>query len=578
MLEFLRKSPLLRRILCLCLVLTMAGTMCSCNLIDKFLASLLIPQRRTIPFSEMTYTRPDFESFQSTAETLTKQIQENKISYKRQLSDIKDLTRKYWSYRTMYSLCYIHYALDNTNAFYTEEYAFFGETNPKLQYAMEDLFVACAKSKHKKRFESDYFGVGYLDTYLGGGQYSPELVTLMQQEAQLIQSYNQEAAKGTVLYLGQERPLSQLLAQAATKSEHQNILKAYKQQTNKTLGEIYVDLVKVRLQITELLGYNTYAEYAYKQTNRDYTAQAGAAFVSQVEQHLVPLFKTLNEKDIYYPTLSRLNTEDILPIAGKALSAMDDSIQEVYRFLQEYDLYNITPSDNKINQEFTTYIENYDAPFMIINPQGESSDLLSFAHEFGHFTDMYANYNTNFSLDLSECASMGMEYLFVSYLPQDKKSLQEELEAHKMYSTLYVHVVQSAYTAFEQAVYQLPKEEVTLTKINGIAKDVTNRFDLHEEDFGLTWTWIPHFYEQAFYCISYCFSNDIAFQLYQEECAQAGNGVSLYIDLIQWNPDQTFLENIRRVGLVDPCDESRITAMRDFLTDYYEDTQLQSAA
>jgi oligoendopeptidase F len=168
--------------------------------------------------------------------------------------------------------------------------------------------------------------------------------------------------------------------------------------------------------------------------------------------------------------------------------------------------------------------------------------------------------------------------LFVAYLPQDKKSLQEELEAHKMYSTLYVQVVQSAYTAFEQAVYQLPKEEVTLTKINGIAKDVTNRFDLHEEDFGLTWTWIPHFYEQAFYCISYCFSNDIAFQLYQEECAQAGNGVSLYIDLIQWNPDQTFLENIRRVGLVDPCDESRITAMRDFLTDYYEDTQLQSAA
>ncbi len=571
MLKFLRKYSSVRRFLCLCLVIVMAGTLCSCNIINRLLTALLTPERRTIPFSEMTYARPDFKSYQFTVETLTKQIKENKLSYKRQLSGLRDLNQAYWQYYTMYSLCYIYYALDTTNTFYTEEYTFFGETNPEMQAVMEDLFVACAKSKHKKRFESDYFGEGYLDTYTGGGQYSPELVALLQQEAQFLQAYHQAAGKGTVLYLGQERLLSQLLADAKSETERKNILDAYKQQTNKTLGNIYVSLVKTRLQIADLLGYDAYADYAYSKLERDYTAQMGAEFVAQVEQYLVPLYETLCKKGVDYPSLPSLAWEDILPITGKSLSNMDPLIKEVYTFLEEYELYDVSPSHSKINQEFTTYIENYDAPFMIINPRGNSDDLLAFAHEFGHFTDMYVNYNTNYTLDLSECASMTMEYLFMSHLPQDKVDLKENLEGYKMYDTLYVYVVQSAYTAFEQAVYQLSPEEVTRSKINAIAKDVADRFGIQGEDgdFGLTWTWVPHFYEQAFYCISYCFSNDIAFQIYQAECDKAGDGVSLYLDLIHWDLEQTFLENIERVGLVNPCSENRITEIRNFLSTYY---------
>lgn len=580
MMKFLRKYPPIRRFLCLCLVIVLAGTLCSCNIISGLLTSLLTPERRTIPFSEMTYTRPDFENYQSTVETLTKKIKENKIAYKRQLSGLRDLNQDYWQYYTMYSLCYIHYALDTTNSFYMEEYAFFGETNPEMQSVMEDLFVACAKSKHKKRFELDYFGKGYLDTYLGGGQYSPELVKLMQQEAQFIQAYHQAAGKGTVLYLGQERSLSQLLADATSETERKKILDTYKQQTNKTLGDIYVSLVKTRLQIADLLGYDSYTDYAYSKLERDYTAQMGAKFVAQVEQSLVPLYQTLSKAGVDYPTLPKLSWQDIPAIMGSSLRQMDSAVREVYDFLEEYQLYDIKPSAGKINQEFTTYIENYDAPFMIINPRGDSEDLLSFAHEFGHFTDMYVNYNTNFALDQSECASMAMEYLFLSYLPESQGDLKERLEAYKMYDTLYVYVVQSGYTAFEQAIYQLSAEELTLSKINAIAKDVAHRFGMEDEsmDFGLTWTWVPHFYEQAFYCISYCFSNDVAFQIYQKECDEKGVGKNLYLDLIQWDLEQTFLENIDRVGLVNPCTENRVLEIRNFLSTYYGYYSQQSAA
>ena len=295
MLKFVRKYTFVQKIICLCMVLCIAGTTCSCNLLNRMLSSLLVPERRTVAFSEMTYTRPDFKAVQSEIETLKKQIEKDNVSYKKQLAGLRNFNRAYWDYYSMYSLCYVHYALDTTDSYYKDEYAFFGETNPKMQYLLEDLFVACNQSKHKKRFEADYFGEGYLDAYDEGSSYSPELVEYLQQEAKYLQQYHDASADDTITYLGQKRPFSELMEEARTEAEQEKILSAYKVQTNKKLGEIYVNLVKTRLQIAKLLGYDSYAAYAYETLERDYTASMGAQFVNQVETYLVPLYKELTK-------------------------------------------------------------------------------------------------------------------------------------------------------------------------------------------------------------------------------------------------------------------------------------------
>ncbi|MBP3391766.1 MAG: hypothetical protein J6L76_03145 [Clostridia bacterium] len=579
MLKFVRKYTFIQKIICLCIVLCIAGTTCSCNLLNRMLSSLLVPERRTVAFSEMTYTRPDFKAVQSEIETLKKQIEKDNVSYKKQLAGLRNFNRAYWDYYSMYSLCYVHYALDTTDSYYKDEYAFFGETNPKMQYLLEDLFVACNQSKHKKRFEADYFGEGYLDAYDEGSSYSPELVEYLQQEAKYLQQYHDASADDTITYLGQKRPFSELMEEARTEAEQEKILSAYKVQTNKKLGEIYVNLVKTRLQIAKLLGYDSYAAYAYETLERDYTASMGAQFVNQVETYLVPLYKELTKDGVGYPELPALSWQQISKTTGKALSGIDPAVKDIYTYLEEYQLYDAAPSSGKIAQDFTTYIENYDAPFMIINPRGNWTDVLTFAHEFGHFTDMYLNYNTNYSLDLSECASMSMEYLILPQIAKENAELSRKLSAYKMYDTLSVYITQSAYTAFEQKVYQLSPEHVNLSEINSIARDVAQRFGSEERsNFEYTWAMIPHFYEKAFYCISYCFSNDVAFQIYQKECEQAGSGADVYLDLIQWDAQQTFLENIQRVGLVDPCAKGRMQEMRDFLADYYGYSDQAAAA
>ncbi|MBR5280561.1 MAG: hypothetical protein IKU26_06325 [Clostridia bacterium] len=305
----------------------------------------------------------------------------------------------------------------------------------------------------------------------------------------------------------------------------------------------------------------------------------GAEFVVQVEESLVPLFKRLCLNGYtQHPTLGRMAWQNVASTVGTAVSRMDPSIKEVYTYMDKYDLYDIAPTAGKVSYGFTGYIPVYEAPFIVMSARQNQEDLLSFAHEFGHFTDMYLNYGNNSVLDLSECASQGMEFLMLSYLPQSQKDLQNLLVEYKMYDTLYVYVLQSAYTAFEQEVYALPAGEVTLSKINQIARKISTRFALQEDDinFKTNWVQIPHFFQEGFYCISYCVSGDVAFQIYQAECAQAGSGVDLYLDLIHWNSEQTFLENLQRVNLKNPCEKTRVQELAQFLSDYF--TQEMSLA
>ncbi len=568
------------RFLCLILVFLLSGILSGCSILQSLFAPLPYDGRPTVPFSEMEYTRPDVDGYLKKVQNTTKTIQENKVAYAKQLNNLNALNEGYWDYYTMYTLAYLKYAINTNDPFYSEEYVFFGETEPKINQALENLYVACSQSKHKAKFESGYFGEGFLDQYEGGGTLSNELVQLLQQEAQLIQNYGTQTANPTVLYMGQTHPLEDLLASAYTASERKNILNAYYKQANEKLGEIYTELVKVRLQISAKLGYTSYADYAYERFERDYTAQMGADFVAQVEQKLVPLYKQLTSNpNTQTPVLSSLSWREITNIVGPAVSNIDASVKEAFAFMEEYELYDVAPSSGKVQYDFTTYISAYEAPFIVMNALENQTDLFSFAHEFGHFTDMYLNYNSNAILDLSECASQGMEYLMLSYLPDTQKELRSNLTEYKMYDTLYIYITQSAYTAFEQQVYALKPQEVTLDRINAIASDVGMRFGLQDKNmmFSSEWILIPHFFEEAFYCISYCVSNDVALQIYQAECSKSGSGADLYLDLINWDLEQTFLENLDRVKLVNPCKKERVAEIAQFLQDYY-DFELQAAA
>ncbi len=555
-----------KRSLCLVCVLCMVGVFSGCNLLQSLFYTPY--ERQTVPFSEMAYARPDFDGYQKKIQQATEAIEQNRGSYQQQLDGINALNEGYWDYQTMYALAELKYALNTADSFYYDECTFYGKTSPELRQAFEALYVACSRSAHKDKFEEDYFGEGFLDQYQKGGTLSQEVVQLLQQEASLTLSYQEQMANATVNYFGQNRSLAEWLQTVTATEERSKIIDAYITQSNQTCSQIYADLVKVRLQIARAQGYSSYAEYAYQALSRDYTAEMGATFVETVAAKLVPLYQQVASQSPVNQRLPGLSDQQTPEIVIKALRKMHPEIGDAASFMVQYALYDIAPSAHKVDYNFTTYLSNYDAPFIAVNPTETQLDVLTFSHEFGHFLDMYMNYNTNDVLDQSESASQAMEYLILQYLPDSESALQETLTTYKMYESLAIYIEQSAYTAFEQQVYALPLEEVSAQRINAIAKQVQAQFGLAQGDtaFDRSWVFVSHFYEQAFYCISYCVSNGVAMQLYQAECADSGSGVQTYMEMLDWDPEKDFLENMERAGLRNPLDQSFLEETAVFLT------------
>ena len=214
---------------------------------------------------------------------------------------------------------------------------------------------------------------------------------------------------------------------------------------------------------------------------------------------------------------------------------------------------------------FQTYLSDYEAPFLFLDADGSSDDILSLAHEFGHYCDAYVNENAYETIDLAEVYSQAMEYLTLSQLREQLDEDEvENLARVKMIDTVEMYVQQASFAAFEHEVYALGAENLNAEAINEIARRTAIDYGYYDgyydAFYALSWVDIVHFFEQPFYVVSYPVSNDLAMQIYALEQAQSGAGTERYLSSLE--RDFTGL-----MGLVDeggfqsPFDAGRISAI-----------------
>jgi oligoendopeptidase F len=187
---------------------------------------------------------------------------------------------------------------------------------------------------------------------------------------------------------------------------------------------------------------------------------------------------------------------------------------------------------------FETYLNDYEAPFLFVNSEGTNEDILTFAHEFGHYSDAYVNLNAYETVDLAETYSQAMEYLVLSRL--DEQLDEEEVDnlaRIKMIDTVEMFVEQASYAEFEHRVYALGAENLSAEVLNETARQVAKEYGYYvyryDEFFSLSWIDIPHYFEQAFYIVSYPISDDLAMQIFDLERGEAGAGMRRYLDNLE---------------------------------------------
>lgn len=530
----------LRKRLCaLLLALLMTLSLGGCSLSFPGFDSLL--RSGGVSFDEMEYSRPVTEEISDCASEICYML-DSGAGYRKVVSALDTFYLYYWSFQTMYTLAEIRSDLDTSDEYYEEEYEYCREADAAVSSLFDEVMLACVNSDLKDRLDHEYFNgmleANYSGLYENGTE---KLTELYEQESELLIDY-----RDALIEL----------------NSYEDTDEAYKT-CNGKMAQIYIDLVKLRHAKAKEIGYDSYADYAYDGFGRSYTADDLRDYIAAIKDKLIPLYFAVCENELNdesYEALAPFSPENSLELVKNTVSAMDGDLKKAMSYMLDYGLYDVSESESKLGGSYVIYINDYNSPFLFVNPEGYQEDILTVAHEFGHFGDMFANFGGDPDMDTSETMSQGMEYLLLCNL--EDRELAKKLTDFKLCDTLSLYATQACFNEFEEAVFSLPEDELTVDRVNSIYAELANAYGFGEsygDVVGLSWVDINHLFEYPFYVISYCVSDSAAFNLYLMELEESGSGLEAYMDLQADAAGTDFLSLLDDKGLPSPISPETVT-------------------
>ena len=183
-------------------------------------------------------------------------------------------------------------------------------------------------------------------------------------------------------------------------------------------------------------------------------------------------------------------------------------------------------------------------PYLLVNYQGKTRDVMTLAHELGHGVHQVlaggqGHLMADTPLTLAETASVFGEMLtFRSLLDSETDPKRRKIMlASKVEDMLNTVVRQIAFFDFEQRLHNERREgELTAERIGEIWLAVQTeslgpalRFD---EGYRNYWTYIPHFIHSPFYVYAYAFGDCLVNSLYAVYQDAAGGFAERYLKML----------------------------------------------
>lgn len=489
------------------------------------------------PFSEMVYARPSTQDAQAILDEIEVLIdQDDKNGLIAAADRFYDWLADYY---TAYFLSNIYTSADLTDKYWEEENSFCLNIEPEVNSLMESMHEMLAGARCRKALEEEYFGDGFFDAYDEDSFWDDEMIELSQKESELISRYY--AQQDTRYTIGTP---------------------AFYFHCADDMAQTLVELIQVRKQIAARAGYSSYSEYAGAAFfSRDFSTEEVDRLVAEIREELVPLYRK-------YSSLSGssdpCDDAQMLRYLESVVSNLGDAPLDAFRLMQQAGLYDIRYSPNKYNSSFEVYLDSYQEPFLFLNPIQTRYDCLTLCHEFGHFCRDYASWGTPTSIDVQEFFSQAMEYLAL-YYGEDA----DDLVTVKLADSLCTYVEQACYASFEQQMYALPDDQLTVEGLYALYDQVNRDFGFSPSDYDRReFITITHFYTSPLYIISYIISNDAAMQIYELEQASAGSGFRKFLEVLG-SEEYSFLSFVKSAKLESPFKAGRIREVREFFEEAF---------
>lgn len=526
----------MKKIICIILALALSLSLAGCS--PDQLLGLFVKEEAPTPthFEKMQYTRPNPEDLQNALEETCLAVDSQNIH--RALDAVEAFYETYNRFDTNVTLAFIYYTLDTTDEQWQEENSVCTEMVPQQEAILDALCEHIAASDLRQELEEGYFGEGFFTYYDTNTDWDETMTRLLEEEAALIDEYYT------------------LSRNADTYPEGPN---AYYNANYESLAQLYAQLILKRREIARESGYDDYASLAFEQYHqRSYTPAQAKVFLENISRYITPAYREVVLSDIWY--LDSCQSSETFAYVQAAANAMGGTPAEAFAVLTDNQLYDIAHNTTKYAGAYETYLWAYNVPFIFVNPYMSEDDKLTFAHEFGHFTNDYACSGSTASTDVAEIHSQAFEYLSLCYTENC-----ETLSRYKLADSVATYAESAAFALFEQLAYELPEEDLTPENLYSLFEQTGNQFGFN------AYTWNPksfvtihHFYTQPMYTLSYAISNDLAMQIYEAELESPGAGLAIYEQCL--NGEQEDIGRFAELyGLTNPLEEERLRVAAAFL-------------
>lgn len=324
---------------------------------------------------------------------------------------------------------------------------FVEQVEPELKKIGFELDRKIVNSPRRGELDQERYGVLLRNLTADVEIFRDENVPLQTEDTKLAQQYSETCGAMMVDFRGEEKTLPMMAryleeTDRATREEAWRLVADRRYQDHEKINSIFDEMIRLRHQIAENAGFETYRDYMFKAKHRfDYTPAHCEAFHEAAEQVCVPLYRELNRQRAEALGVEALRSWDLaVDVRGRQplrpfekpdemvegcsrlFHKMDPSLGPMFDNLRDGKSLDLESRKGKAPGGYQESRDRSRTQFIFMNAAGMQGDLETMIHEAGHaFHSMLTRPEPllryrHAPIEFAEVASMSMEFMAHPYL------------------------------------------------------------------------------------------------------------------------------------------------------------------
>jgi M3 family oligoendopeptidase len=548
-----------------------------------------------VSFNQFIYKRPQLSVLQKEWRYLLHRFS-TASSAVAQSEIIQDINQHRQEFESMALLAHIRHTINTKDTFYAAEQDYFDEVEPLYQELVTDYYRQLVASPHRQelalRLGQQLFNIAAMTLKT----FSPNIIHELQRENKLVSRYKKLLASAAIPFAGEKRNLAQLIPyqQAPERQIRQAAAEArydFFSQNTAAFDEIYNDLVHLRTNIAQKLGYANYVPLIYLRLHRsDYDAAQVASLRREVIKHIVPVASQLREAQrkrlglnelnyydeaLFFPegnALPQGTAEQLVQHAEKMYAELSPESGAFFREMKQRQLMDLLSRPGKSPGGYCDYLAAFQAPFIFANFNGTAGDVDVLTHEAGHAFQVWLGRQHQIpeykfaTMDAAEIPSMAMEFFAWPWMEGFFGQQADKYRYEHLSSSFFFLPYGCLVDHFQHEVFSEPTLSPQARR--KLWRELERQYLPHRNygghlflEGGGFWFQQSHIFEVPFYYIDYVLAASCVFQLWPRMLCNHQEAWQDYLALCRAGGSQSFSSLLPLAKLASPFQAGTMAAI-----------------